>query len=92
MTPGGMLFFVVFAAIQVGMYLSIRRQWLSPATTAGAGILASIIIAALMALAQGNVLGHALLVGLLMGVLFSGAVLAVSWYFHTRQMPPTAQQ
>jgi hypothetical protein len=45
-----------------------------------------------MALAQGNVLGHALLVGLLMGVLFSGAVLAVSWYFHTRQMPPTAQQ
>lgn len=86
MTPGAYLFFLLFAAAQVVMYLAIRREWFSPSGTAGVGVVMSIIFAALMAIARGNALGHALMVSIFMGGIFSGVTLAAAWYFHTSEM------
>ena len=82
--PG--IIFVVFAVLLAGIYLSIRRQWLSPALTAGLGVVASMFTMTLFSLAQGNVPVQAIIVGILLGGLFSGATLAIAWYFHSNEM------
>jgi hypothetical protein len=78
--------FVVFAAILAGIYLSIRRQWFAPGLTAGLGVAASIFLMTLFSLAQNNVPIQAIIVGILLGGLFSGATLAAAWYFHSHEM------
>jgi hypothetical protein len=78
--------FVVFALILAGIYLSIRRQWLAPGLTAGLGVVSSMILMTLFSLAQNNMPLHAIIVGILLGGLFSGATLAAAWYFHSNEM------
>jgi uncharacterized membrane protein len=80
------LLFVVFALVLAGMYLAIRREWLAPGLVAGVGVLASMILMMLTSLAQNNPPIQAVLVGLLVGGLFSGATLAVAWYFHRNEL------
>lgn len=77
------LFFIIFAAIQVLIYLSIRRGWFSISVTAGIGVVFSILMGVLMSLAQGNILLQALVVGVLMGGIFSGVTLSAAWYFQS---------
>jgi hypothetical protein len=77
------LFFVLFAFILVLMYLAVRRRWGSPGMASGVGVLASILSMVFMALSQGNSIFQAVVVGILLGGLFSGATLAVAWYFHS---------
>jgi Na+/H+-translocating membrane pyrophosphatase len=79
------VFFIVFAIILVWMYLSIRRGWGAPGFVAGAGIIGSIISMLLMSISQGNVALHAIVVGLLVGGIFSGVTLAVAWYFRVKE-------
>lgn len=81
-----LIFFALFALVLAGMYLGIRRQWAAPGMIAGAGVMLSIIFMVLVSLAQGNGVLQAVLVGLLVGGLFSGATLAVAWYFHSNEM------
>jgi hypothetical protein len=78
--------FVVFALILTGIYLSIRRQWFAPGLTAGLGVVASMILMTLFSLAQNNLPIQAIIVGILLGGLFSGATLAAAWYFHSNEM------
>ena len=78
--------FVVFAALLAGIYLSIRRQWFAPGLTAGVGVILSMILMTLFSLAQNNVPVQAIIVGILVGGLFSGATLAAAWYFHSNEM------
>ncbi len=78
--------FVLFAAVLAVMYIAIRREWFAPGLTAGGGVLLSIILMLLISLAQGNPFIWALIVGILLGGLFSGATLAVAWYFHKNEM------
>lgn len=78
--------FVIFALLLAGIYLSIRRQWLAPAVTAGLGVVASMFTMTLFSLAQNNVPVQAIIVGILLGGLFSGATLAIAWYFHNNEM------
>jgi len=80
------IFFALFAIVLAGMYIGIRRQWAAPGMIAGAGVLASIILMVLVSLSQGNPVVQAVLVGILVGGLFSGATLAVAWYFHSNEM------
>ena len=80
------IIFVVFALILAGIYLSIRRQWFAPGLTAGLGVVASMILMTLFSLAQNNMPIQAIIVGILLGGLFSGATLAAAWYFHSNEM------
>ena len=73
-------------AVLAGIYLSIRRQWLPPGITAGIGVVLSMVLMTLFSLAQNNILVQAVIVGILLGGLFSGATLAVAWYFHSNEM------
>ncbi|MCB9456088.1 MAG: hypothetical protein H6671_08885 [Anaerolineaceae bacterium] len=83
----GMAFilFAVFALVLVGLYLAIRREWLRPGLTAGIGVALSIILMALISLAQNNPPIQAVIVGVVLGAAFSGATLAVAWYFHSQE-------
>ena len=78
--------FVVFALMLAGIYLSIRRRWFAPGLTAAVGVVLSMILMTLFSLAQNNLPIHAIIVGILLGGLFSGATLAVAWYFHNNEM------
>jgi CDP-diglyceride synthetase len=80
------LFFVLFAVILAGIYLSIRRQWLAPGLTAAIGVVASIVLMTLTSLGQGNMPVQAIIVGILLGGLFSGATLAIAWYFQRAEI------
>jgi hypothetical protein len=80
------IFFVLFAAVLIGTYLSIRRGWASPGITAGVSIIMSITSMIMVSLAQGNPVIWAVIVGILVGGLFSGATLAVAWYFHSNEL------
>jgi hypothetical protein len=86
MQGGAWLFFLLFAAVIVGTYLSIRREWVAPNITAGVSVVLSIVMMILMSLAQSNPLYQAVIVGILVGGLFSGATLAVAWYFHGNEL------
>jgi uncharacterized membrane protein len=80
------VFFVVFALVLAFIYLAIRRQWFAPGITAGVGVVLSIILMTLFSLAQNNMAVQAIIVGILLGGLFSGATLAAAWYFHSNEM------
>ncbi len=86
MQPTALLFYAVFALVLVTMYIGIRREWLSPMVLAGGGVLGSIIAMTLVSLAQENSILQALIVGFLVGGIFSGATLAVAWYFHSIEL------
>lgn len=86
MQPGAWVFFLILAVVLVVTYLSIRREWVAPNITAGASVVLSIIAAILMSLAQANPPFQAVVVGILVGGLFSGATLAVAWYFHSNDL------
>lgn len=80
------VFFAIFAAILVWAYLAIRRRWAKPSFVAAAGVIGSIISMLLMSVSQGNTALHAIVVGLVVGGLFSGIVLAIAWYFQVKEM------
>jgi uncharacterized membrane protein len=84
----GLLFFMIFAVTLAVMYLSVRREWVRPELSAAIGVLVS-IIAMVLSLLQSNddtSLLQALFFGVLIGLFFSGATLAVAWYFHSNEL------
>jgi Na+/H+-translocating membrane pyrophosphatase len=86
-SPLSFVFFLIFAAILVWMYLAIRRGWGAPIFVAGAGVVGSIISMLLMSISQGNEPLQAVVVGLIVGGVFSGATLAMAWYFQAKAQP-----
>lgn len=80
------LFFIIFAAVLVAMYVGIRRELAGPGLIAGVGVILSMILMVLVSLAQENSLIQAIVVGILVGGLFSGVTLAVAWYFHSNEL------
>lgn len=81
-----LLLFAVFAAVLAGMYLAIRREWFNPGITAGVGVVISMILMFFVSLSYPNPPLQAIIVGVLIGGLFSGTILAVAWYFHRNEM------
>lgn len=84
------VFFVLFALALAGMYLGIRRAWAAPGLIAGVGMVASMVLMALISFAQNNSPFQAVIVGILLGGLFAGATLAVAWYFQSQEMRASA--
>ena len=80
------IFFVLLAVVLVASYLSIRREWLRPGVTAGAAVLASIVLMVLISLGQGNSAIQAIVVGIVVGGLFSGVTVGIAWYFHSQEL------
>lgn len=81
--PAALIFFVLFAIVQVAMYILVRRGIGSMVTVAIIGIAASIVCVMLMTLAQGNTILWAIVLGVLLSGLFSTVALAAAWYFST---------
>jgi len=85
MQGSSIVFFLLFAIVLMLMYMALRREWAGPGVVAGVGVLGSVITMTLMSLAQGNAAPQALIVGILIGGIFSGAILAIAWYFHNAE-------
>lgn len=68
------------------MYLSIRRGWFAPGMTAAVGVILSMIVMVMISLAQNNLPIQAIVVGILVGGVFSGVTLAAAWYFHSQEL------
>jgi hypothetical protein len=79
-------FFVVLAAVQVATYLGVRRQWMALGAIAACGIAISIVLSFMLTLAQGQQWVMAMLIGLVLGGMINGMVLAVAWYFQRNEM------
>ena len=80
------IFFVLLAATLVTTYLAIRREWFAPGLIAGGSVVVSIILMIMTAFGQGNSAIQAIVVGIVVGGLFSGATVAVAWYFHSQEL------
>jgi ABC-type Fe3+-siderophore transport system permease subunit len=82
------LAFVFYALTAITLflaYLSIRREWFSPGITATVTVILSIILMILTSLGEGNAIIHAVVVGILIGSVFSAATLGIAWYFHNQE-------
>jgi ABC-type Fe3+-siderophore transport system permease subunit len=86
MQGSALLLFVIFALVLAAMYLSIRRAWFAPGATAAIGVVLSIIIMVMISLAQNNLPIQAVIVGVILGGIFSGVTLAAAWYFHSQEL------
>jgi hypothetical protein len=86
MQGSALILFVVFALVLAAMYLSIRRAWFSPGVTAAVGVILSMVIMVFISLAQNNLPIQAILVGVVLGGVFSGVTLAAAWYFHSQEL------
>jgi len=86
MQGSALLLFVIFALVLAGMYLSIRRGWFAPGATAAIGVILSMIIMVMISLAQNNLPIQAVIVGVIIGGIFSGVTLAAAWYFHSQEL------
>lgn len=82
---GGLILYFLFILVMVAAYLGIRRQWAPPAAIAAVCVVASFVLMMLISLAQGNSIYQAIFVGLFVGGLFSGGILAVAWYFQKNE-------
>ncbi len=86
MTSGfSFVFYLIFCLILIWMYMAIRRQWAAPAFVAAVGIIGTVISMLLLSVSQGNNALHAIVVGLVLGVLFSAATVLVARYFNLKQ-------
>lgn len=86
MQLNAMIFFFIFAVVLVGTYMAVRRGWGAPRMVAGGGVLGSIFSVTLISLAQQNSLAQAMIVGLVVGGLFSVATLLMAWYFQNSEL------
>jgi ABC-type Fe3+-siderophore transport system permease subunit len=89
MTSGSLVFFALFALVQVGMYVAIRRGWLRLFIAGPGGALFSIVLMTLFSVAQGAGTPLAVLTGVVIGGLFSAASIAIAAFF--QRNPPGAR-
>jgi hypothetical protein len=83
----GMIFFFLFAALLMGVYVAMRRQLAPVKVLAAGGIFGGIVTMTLFAMNQENVqFMHALLVGIVLGGGLSLAVLVLANYFLKQEL------
>jgi ABC-type Fe3+-siderophore transport system permease subunit len=80
------VFFVLMALVLLLTYVAIRREWFAPGKIAGAGVVVSILLMIMISLGQGNSALQAIIVGIIVGGLFSGVTVGIAWYFHSQEM------
>lgn len=80
------IFFILLAVTLLVTYLAIRREWFPPGVIAGVSVVVSIVLMVMTAFGQGNSAIQAIVVGIVVGGLFSGATVAIAWYFHSQEL------
>ncbi len=87
MSATGLIFFFLFAAILVGVYIAMRRRLAPVRILAAVGVFGGIVSMTLFAMSQENIVFvHALLVGVVLGGGLSMAVIMMAWYFLTQEL------
>jgi hypothetical protein len=79
------IFFGLMALVLLLTYMAIRREWFAPGKIAGASVVLSIVLMILISLGQGNSALQAIVVGIIVGGLFSGVTVGIAWYFHSQE-------
>lgn len=77
----GIVLFALFAITLAAMYILVRRRLAPIGVVAGVGTVINVILVTLISLASGNMALQAIIVGPIVGVLFSGAAVAMAAYF-----------
>jgi hypothetical protein len=83
---GAIFFLVLFGLTTILIYLSIRRGWLRTIPSAILGGILNSVWFMLYSLAKGNVLLQAVVVGLVLGLLFTALTVSIALFF--RSNPP----
>ena len=86
MSGSAMIFFFLFAALLMGVYIAMRRQLAPVKLLSAGGVLGGIITMTLFGLSQDVIFLHALLVGILLGGGMSLAVLLLANYFLNQEL------
>ena len=84
---GSPLFLLTFCLAILLTYLSIRRRWLPVIPTSAIGAVVACVSFVLFSLSSGNGIVQALVVGIMLGLLFTGMNISMAMYF--RSNPPT---
>lgn len=79
------IFFILFGATLLGMYVAIRRELAPTGMVAALGMIGSVITMTLYLLAQVDEPIQGILFGVLIGVIFAVATLGVAYYFHSHE-------
>ena len=82
----GMIFFFLFAALLMGVYIAMRRQLAPVKVLAAAGVFGGVITMTLFALNQDVIFAHALLVGIVLGGGLSLTVIIMANYFLNQEL------
>lgn len=82
MTSTAWIAFVLFALVIVLTYLGARRQWASMTILATGGAVAASFLMTLLGLAQGNDALLAIIIGVLLGVVFTVATISIASFFN----------
>jgi hypothetical protein len=86
------IFFLLFAGVILVTYLAVRRQWTSPALVAAVSVIGSMITMTLFIVSDSGSLLRGIVIGPLVGIVFTGATLAIAWYFHSNELRAQGQQ
>lgn len=82
----GIVLFILFAAAITAMYILTRRDLAPIGLVAGVGTVVNVILIMLISLAERNPPLQAVVVGVVVGVLFSGASVAIAAYFRANDV------
>lgn len=86
--PIGIVFIFSFAIVTLLVYLAVRRGWLSLAPSAAIGAIGSSVSFMLYSLTQNNPFPQALVVGVGLGLVFTGLTVGAAAYFRANSLPP----
>ncbi len=84
------IFFALFAIVLVAMYIITRRGLAPVAQVTLIGTVINVVLVALIALGAGNGPLQVIFVGLVVGVIFSVASVAIAAYFRGSEISPAA--
>jgi hypothetical protein len=84
--PGAIFFLILFGLTTILIYLSIRRGWLRTVPSSVLGGILNSVWFMLYSLAKGNLFLQALVVGAVLGLLFTALTVSIALFF--RSNPP----
>ncbi len=79
--PASIIFLILFVVTTFLVYVAIRRGWLTIPVSAVVGGIANVTFFSLYSISQNNDFGRVILVGPLMGLVFTGATVAAAAFF-----------
>ena len=78
---GATVFLIGFALTTFGMYIAIRRDMVSIATATILGCVSNSVFFVLYSLAKGNIFWQAIIVGPIVGIMFTAMAVTIAMFF-----------